>query len=203
MRKMTMFVAIAWILTVGAGMGWPQDTPWTFDPAHTSVTFTIQHILAKVVGTFDDIQGKVVFDPAHPEKGSLEVSIPVGSINTRVAQRDDHLRSPDFFDAAKYPVMTFVSREIRPGQEPGRFIARGVLTIKNVSRPLDLPFAFLGIRPDPFDPKREIAGFEAHVSLDRLEFGVGNGEFFRKGLIGKDVDVSIYVEMEREKSPSN
>ncbi|MEJ5365399.1 MAG: YceI family protein [Desulfosoma sp.] len=203
MRKTTMILTIAWILTVGAGMGWAQDNPWNFDPAHTSVTFTVQHVLAKVVGTFDDIQGKVVFDPAHPEKGSVEVSIPVSSINTRVGQRDDHLRSPDFFDAAKYPVMTFVSREIRSGGEPGRFVARGILTIKNVSRPLDLPFAFLGLRPDPFDPKREIAGFEAHVSLDRLEFGVGNGEFFRKGLIGKEVDVSIYLEMEREKSPSN
>lgn len=203
MRKIAVLGTIAWILTMGMGTAWAQGTPWSFDPAHTAVTFSIRHVLAKVMGTFDEIQGKVVFDPAHPEKGSLEVIIPVSSINTRVVQRDDHLRSPDFFDAAKYPVMTFVSKEIRPGKEPDRFIARGTLTIKDVSRPLDLPFTFLGIRPDPFDAKKEIAGFEAHVSLDRLEFGVGNGDFFRKGLIGKDVEVSIYLEMEREKNPAD
>ncbi|MEJ5348284.1 MAG: YceI family protein [Desulfosoma sp.] len=175
---------------------------WTFDPSHTSVTFTIQHILAKVAGTFDDVQGYVVFDPAQPEKGSVHVTIPVRSINTRVDKRDAHLRSPDFFDAEKYPVMTFMSSQIVPGNDSKTFVARGTLTIKNISRPLDLPFVYLGTRPHPFDASKEIIGFEAQTIIDRLEFGVGNGQFFRQGLIGKDVFVAIFVEMLREREES-
>ncbi len=188
-----MVYSAGWNATAAYGMA------WTFDPSHTSVTFTIQHILAKVAGTFDEVQGHVVFDPAQPEKGSVEVTIPVRSINTRVEKRDAHLRSPDFFDAEKYPVMTFVSSQILPGNNSKEFVARGTLTIKNISRPLDLPFVYLGTRPHPFDASEEIIGFEAQTNIDRLEFGVGNGEFFRQGLIGKDVHVAIYVEMLREK----
>jgi len=198
-KKTLAALATIWFVA-GASQTWAaQHTPWAFDPHHTSVTLTIQHIVAKVLGTFDDVQGQVIFDPEQPDKGSVEVTIPVKSINTRVEKRDAHLRSADFFDVEKYPVMTFVSRQILPQNTPGRFIARGTLTIKNISRPMDLPFTYQGTRPHPMDPSKEVIGFEAHAVIDRLEFGVGNGEFFRRGLIGKDVEIAIYVEMLRDK----
>ncbi len=200
MSKKRLALAAAWILLTFQGMAAAGNHAWTFDPPHTTVAFTIQHILAKVAGTFDEVNGSVMFDPSQPEKGFVEVTIPVKSLNTRVEKRDAHLLSEEFFDAEKYPVLTFVSREILRGDTPGRFIARGTLTIKNVSRPLDLPFTFFGTRSHPFDATKEIAGFEAHLMIDRLAFGVGNGEFFRKGLIGKDVDIAVYVEMIREKT---
>lgn len=200
MKKTLAAFAATWIIMASSMLGAGQHGVWTFDPDHTSVSFTIRHILAKVIGTFDEVRGQVVFDPTQPDKGSIEVTIPVKSINTRVEKRDDHLRSADFFDVDKYPLMTFTSRQIVSQNTPGRFIARGTLTIKNVSRPLDLPFEYLGTRAHPFDPTKEIIGFEAHATIDRLEFGVGNGEFFQKGLIGKDVDIVIYVEMVRDKA---
>lgn len=199
-------ILATWMMTaMVCGAGWTaaaqQDGPWSFDPSHTSVTFTIQHILAKVAGTFDEVQGQVVFDPAQPEKGAVKVVIPVASINTRVEQRDAHLRSSDFFDAEKFPVMTFMSTHILPGKTSADFIAHGTLTIKNISRPLDLPFTYLGAKVHPMDPSKEIIGFEAHATIDRLEFGVGNGQFFQKGLIGKEAFVAIYVEMLRDRAP--
>ncbi|MBC7360503.1 MAG: YceI family protein [Desulfacinum sp.] len=202
MGKRILVMALVCYMIAQAGLGWSQDRAWTFDPAHTSLTFTIRHVLAKVAGTFDEIQGEVVFDPSHPEQAKMEVRIPVRSINTRVERRDAHLRSPDFFDTERYPWITFASHEVRSGKNVNEFLARGTLTIKNVSRSLDLPFIFLGVQTDPFDPNKEIAGFEGHVTLDRLEFGVGNGEFFRKGLMGKEVDVAIYLEMVRGKNPA-
>ncbi len=201
MGKRILVMALVCYMIAQAGLGWSQDRAWTFDPAHTSLTFTIRHVLAKVAGTFDEIQGRWSSIPRTRNRRNGS-SYPVRSINTRVERRDAHLRSPDFFDTERYPWITFASHEVRSGKNVNEFLARGTLTIKNVSRSLDLPFIFLGVQTDPFDPNKEIAGFEGHVTLDRLEFGVGNGEFFRKGLMGKEVDVAIYLEMVRGKNPA-
>ncbi|ROQ93283.1 YceI family protein [Desulfosoma caldarium] len=198
-KKLAIWLALCVIWGAGWNAAAAQGEAWSFDPFHSSVTFTIRHILAKVAGTFDEVQGHMVFDPARPEAGAVTVTIPVNSINTRVEKRDAHLRSSDFFDAEKYPVMTFESTQILSGKSTTDFIARGTLTIKNVRRPLDLPFRYLGSTVHPMDPSKEIIGFEAHTTIDRLEFGVGNGEFFQKGLIGKEVSIAIYVEMLRDR----
>jgi polyisoprenoid-binding protein YceI len=88
---------------------------WNLDPVHTNFYFDVRHTYAEVRGQFGDFTGDVYFDPANPEKSRFAFFIRVDSVDTRVGKRDTHLRSPDFFDAARYPLMTFKSSSVSPG----------------------------------------------------------------------------------------
>jgi polyisoprenoid-binding protein YceI len=122
----------------------------------------------------------------------------VKSINTNNGKRDGHLQSKDFFDAKKYPEMTFTSQSITHRQG-NAYAVTGTMKIKDVSKPVELPFTFFGTQQNPFNAKQEVAGFEAHLTIDRLEYGVGNGKFFEMGVVGKDVDVLLSLEATRNK----
>lgn len=193
MRKCAYFLAIftaAAILWAGPA----SARTWQIDPPHCAVAFKIKHILALVPGQFRQFDGTIRFDPVDLAGSSIDVTIEVAGIDTGVKQRDDHLRSPDFFDAKKFPQMRFVSKKI-VGAGGNRFTAQGTLTMKGVSKEVDLPFTFLGMRPSPMDPKTLVAGFDAALTIDRLVFGVGSGKFYKMGVVGKDVAVSIHLEL--------
>ncbi|MFH1035942.1 MAG: YceI family protein [Pseudomonadota bacterium] len=171
---------------------------WQIDPPHCYVGFFIKHILAPVQGVFNSFAGEIVFDPDDPAASRVDVAIEVKSLETRNPQRNAHLMSDEFFDAANYPSMRFVSQDIQAlGQ--GQFVAHGSLTIKDVTKPVDLPFTFLGRVTSPMNPKLEVAGFSARLDLDRLAYGVGNGKYYRMGATGKDVEVVINLELTRTK----
>ncbi|MFP5221565.1 MAG: YceI family protein [Acidobacteriota bacterium] len=171
-------------------------TDWSFDPPHCSVMFFVKHVLAKVPGRFDSYTGTVRFDPANLGGSSIDVSVDMGSVNTGIAQRDEHLRSPDFFDAARYPRMRFASQRIisKGGNE---YVAEGDLTIKDVTRRIQLPFTYLGTKPSPMEQGKQIAGFEAHFSVNMLEYHVGDGKFQKMGALGDMADIVINLEMVR------
>ena len=120
----------------------------------------------------------------------------VKSVNTNNGKRDGHLQSGDFFDAKKYPEMTFESQSITRKQGD-QYSVTGVMKIKDVSKTLELPFTFFGSKPNPFNPKQEVAGFEARMTIDRIAYHVGNGNFLKMGVVGKDVDVLISLEATR------
>lgn len=169
---------------------------WSFDPPHCSVMFFVKHILAKVPGRFDSYTGTVRFDPANPGGSSIDVSVDMASVNTGIAQRDEHLRSPDFFDAARYPRMRFVSQRIM-SKGGNAYVAEGDLTIKDVTRRIQLPFTYLGTKPSPMEQGKQIAGFEANFSINMLEYHVGDGKFQKMGALGEMVDIVINLEMIR------
>lgn len=178
----------------GAKAGPAPD--WAFDQPHCSVMFFVKHILAKVPGRFDSYSGTVRFDPANLGGSSIDVSVAMGSVDTGIAKRDEHLKSPDFFDAAKYPGMWFVSQRIisKGGDE---YLAEGDLTIKDVTKRIQLPFTYLGTKPSPMEQGKQVAGFEARFSINMLEYHVGDGKFQKMGVLGDTAEIVINLEMTR------
>lgn len=171
---------------------------WQFDPNHGEIVFKVQHVLGFVTGIFEKYNGTVRFDPNDLSGSSIDVTIEVDSLDTRVPKRDNHLRSKDFFEVKKYPTITFVSNEIR-NTGGNRYIAKGQLTMKGVTKTIELPFTFLGIVDNPFEKNMEIAGFDARHTIDRLEYNVGDGKYYKQGVVGKDVEISLRLEMLRKK----
>lgn len=171
---------------------------WEIDPPHCYVGFYVKHILAPVQGVFNRFTGDIIFDPDNLATSRVDVTIDVASLDTRNAQRNAHLMTDEFFDVAKFPRMRFVSKSIE-ALGPGKFVAHGALTIKDVTREIDLPFTFLGQVTSPMNSSLQVAGFMARLSLDRLEYGVGNGKYYHMGVVGKDVEIVINLELTRVK----
>ena len=174
------------------------DSEWKLDPAHTGIYFEIDHIYSATRGFFEDFEGKVVFDPDNLDGSSFDFKVKVKSINTGNTKRDGHLESKDFFNVRKYPYMSFKSTTIKQ-VEGNQYVVDGAMTIKDVSKNVSIPFTFFGIKPNPFDKGGEVAGFEAKMTIDRLEYNVGNGKYYEMGTIGKDVEVLISFEALRKK----
>ena len=170
---------------------------WNIDPVHTNFYFDVKHTYATVRGQFMDFTGDVNFDPNNPGKGKFDFVIKVDSVDTRIGKRDTHLRSPDFFDAAKYPVMTFKSSKVSQAGE-NNYIVEGTLTIKDVSKDLALEFAYHGQKENPLKKGEIVAGLDAKLTIDRLAYRVGDGKFYKMGVVGKDVDILFTLELLRD-----
>ena len=142
---------------------------YVLDPAHTTFSFVTRHaMVTKVRGSFQEFEGQAVVDGAYPENTKLEVTINTGSVDTRSADRDAHLRSGDFFDAEQFPTMTFVGTDFSIA---GNVVnVTGDLTIKDVTKPVTFPLEFEGSAKDPFGNIR--VGFEGSTQILRSDFGL-------------------------------
>lgn len=173
-------------------------TQWRIDPAHTNVEFAVKHMMITTVrGRFTEVDGTVTHDDTTPANSRLEVSIKAASIDTRVDQRDAHLRSPDFLDVEKYPEITFRSTRVeRTGNE--RLRIAGDLTIHGVTRPIMLDVKEEGRGKDPWGGER--AGFSATTTIDRSEYGLVWNQALEHGgwLVGQDVKITIDAELVRQ-----
>lgn len=141
---------------------------WTVDPVHSEVAFTVRHMMvSKVRGRFTDFEGRLrVADTVLDS--SVEASISLDSVNTHNEQRDNHIRSADFFEVDKYPTMTYRSTGVRPDGD--RFVISGELSLHGVTRPVELSTEFVGVTKDPFGGTR--AGFSASTEINRRDFGI-------------------------------
>ncbi len=167
---------------------------WTLDPAHTRIGFVARHaMVTKVRGAFNEFEGTATIDGANPANSHVEVTISASSIDTRNAQRDEHLRSNDFLAMQEYPKITFSSTGVRPVDDT-TFEVTGDLTIKGVTNPVTIPFTFEGAAKDPFGNLR--AGFEGSVAINRKDYGVT----WNAALEGGGVLVSDRVVLEFEVS---
>lgn len=165
------------------------------DADHTTVAFQVRHLFTNVQGRFDRFEGTIEFDPAKPEATKVEGTIDAASINTNVEQRDKHLRSDDFFDVEKFPKISFVSTgtaAIDASKKSGKL--QGKLTIRGVEKPVTLDVTYLGAGKDPWGNQR--AGFSAHTTIDRKDFGLAWNETLESGglLVGDEVKISIDAE---------
>ncbi|GAC1449291.1 MAG: YceI family protein [Pseudarthrobacter sp.] len=143
---------------------------WRFDPAHTRIGFSTRHaMVTKVRGAFNDVEGTINVDPDAPERSAVKLTIKVASIDTRNADRDQHLRTNDFFDAPNYPEITFESDRVDQVDE-GHFIVSGSVTIRGVTREVSIPIDFMGVERDPMGNLR--AGFEGSRRINRQDFGL-------------------------------
>jgi polyisoprenoid-binding protein YceI len=163
---------------------------WKLDAAHSSVNVSARHMMVTTVrGRLDVADATIAFDPEHPERGSVEARIAAASIDTGVAQRDEHLRSPDFLDAGQHPFITFRSTRIEPAGD--RYRIHGDLAIRGVSRPVILDAEIAGVVADMRGGQR--AAFSARTRIDREAWGLNWNVALEAGgwLVGKDLEVEI------------
>ncbi|MGA2119899.1 MAG: YceI family protein [Bryobacteraceae bacterium] len=168
---------------------------WTFDTVHSSLAFSVRHLMiSKVKGRFDKWSGTLELDDADPTASRISIRIEAASVNTQEQQRDDHLRSVDFFDAGNYPEISFDSTGVKKLSEQN-YIVTGNLGIRGVSREVQVEVEVLGRARDPWGGVR--AGFSATTSIDRKDFGlVFNVPLDGGGvLVGEKVEIVAELEV--------
>jgi len=168
---------------------------WQIDPAHSNVSFSVRHMMvSNVRGEFTKVSGTVEGDEKTPAQAVITATIDATSINTREAKRDDHLKSPDFLDVAKYPTIIFKSKKIEPSGS-GQFKVTGDLTLHGVTKEvvLDVSDVTAPIK-DPMGKTR--AGAQASTKIDRKDFGINWSKVIDGGglMVGDEVAISVDVE---------
>jgi polyisoprenoid-binding protein YceI len=167
---------------------------YKIDPAHSRIGFAVRHLeINWVEGRFKDFEGTVHYDGKDVTKSSVEFTAKVASIDTEVEARDKHLRTADFFEVEKYPTMTFRSTRVeRKGKDA--FLLHGDLTLKGVTKPVQLPFSIAGAVKDPWGNTR--FGVEAQTKINRRDFGINYGNAFAGGGldVGNEVTISLRLE---------
>jgi polyisoprenoid-binding protein YceI len=170
-------------------------TAWRIDPSHSHVEFAVRHLMISTVkGRFADVSGTLIGDETNPENASIDITIPVGGIDTHERQRDAHLRSADFFDAERHPDITFRSTRIdRAGSDT--YTVTGDLTIRGVSRPITLTVHAGGRGRDPWGGER--VGYTATTRINRKDFGLNWNQALETGgvLVGDQVAISVELEL--------
>jgi polyisoprenoid-binding protein YceI len=173
---------------------------WEIDSAHSGIHFSVRHmVISKVRGQFARWSATVLAEDGKFDGASVEALIDVSSIETGVADRDTHLKSPDFFDAAKYPELTFKGKRTESAVGE-RFKVVGDLTIKGVTREVTLDVEFAGRTKDPWGNER--AGFAAKTSIERKEFGLTWNQLLETGGMVVSDRVEIEIEVEAVKQTS-
>lgn len=165
------------------------------DPAHVHVGFAAKHLMiATVRGQFSTVTGQVQFNEAKPSASKVSVTIDTHSLDTREPRRDAHLKSADFLEVEKFPVITFESTRIE-GDVAGSFTLTGQLTIRGVTRPISLQVNREGTVRDPWGGTR--TGYAAHGKLKRSEFGLTWNQALETGgvVVGDEVAISIELEL--------
>lgn len=190
-RFITFFAALA-MLTVPT---LATATTWHIDPEHSSTGFKVRHLMvSNVKGTFGKLQGTVQVDDQDITRSSVNVTIDTASIDTGVAKRDTHLRSPDFLDVAKYPTMTFVSTKVARNGNNGLKVS-GNLTLHGVTRPVILDVE--GLAPESKDPWGNYRrGASATAKIDRKDFGLTWNKILETGGVAVGDEVQILIEVE-------
>lgn len=166
---------------------------YNLDPSHSRVGFVARHaMIAKVRGAFNEVAGTATIDGANPSASALDVTIQTASVDTRDANRDSHLASPDFFDAAQYPTITFKATDFAVTDDQTVEVT-GDLTIKDRTLPVVVPFTFEGVATDPFGNER--AGFEGQVTINRKDWGLTWNAALETGgvLVGDKVTLELEV----------
>ncbi len=163
----------------------------------------MKHFFTPVTGTFGSYDVEFRFDRGNPANSTVKVSIDVASVDTNNERRDNHLRSGDFFNAEAHPTMTFESTAVRQ-VAADQLVATGDLTIKGITREVELPITILGITDLPAEMQEmlggvtQVASFEAGTKLDRREFEVGVANWAQTVIVGGEVEVSINLEANRK-----
>ncbi len=171
---------------------------WQIDSAHSQIQFSVRHMMiSNVRGRFENFTGVVEFNEQDPTRSSVDVQIEAASINTREAQRDGHLKSPDFLNADKYPYLTFKSKRIeKTDATHSRMI--GVLTIRDIAKEVVLDVEYSGQAKSPWGTTS--AGFSATAKINRKDWGLTWNQALETGgvLVGDEVNVNIELEIVKQ-----
>jgi polyisoprenoid-binding protein YceI len=170
------------------------NTKWALDPAHSSVDFSVRHMMiAKVKGSFNSFNATIEADPSDLTTANIEFTVDLASIDTRNEDRDNHLRSADFFDVENNPTMTFTATSIVKTDE-GEYDVTGDLTLRGVTRPETFVVTYEGTGKDPWG--NEKVGFNAEGKIKRSEYGLTWNAALETGgvLVGDEIKVSLEIQ---------
>jgi len=198
LNKLTTLLAVSIFAVSSLAMVKFAATSWTIDKAHSAVNFKVTHFFTPVNGEFKDYEATVNFDPENLEESMIDVKIMVNSIDTENERRDGHLKTADFFNAEKWPHITFKSDNIEKTGD-NQFVANGKLTIKDVTKDVALPFTLLGVMDNPMKEGTLVAGIKASTVLDRTDYKVGTGDWASDAVIGDEVTVDLNLELNADK----
>jgi polyisoprenoid-binding protein YceI len=190
------FAALSLVFVAGSLIAQAQTSTWKIDPLHSAADFSIRHMgLSNVHGHFGNVNGTVMIDDKDFTKSSVNATVDVTTVDTGVPQRDGHLKSPDFFDVAKFPTMTFVSKKITGSGDEYHVI--GDLTMHGVTKTVDLTMDKPGKEEPGMDGKSIHRGFSATTTIHRQDFGLTWQGTLKSGdaVLGDDVKVSLDVEI--------
>ncbi len=191
--KRNLIAALAAVLAAPAALA--QTSTWKIDEAHTHSSFTVRHmVISNVRGEFGKTSGTLTLDEKDPARSKVEATIEAATIDTRVADRDNHLRSPDFFDVAKYPTLTFRSTKVERAGE-GKLKVTGDLTMRGVTKPVVLDVTGpTGEVKDPWGNLRR--GASATATLNRKDWGLVWNKLLEAGpVLGDEVKIEIETEI--------
>lgn len=192
--------ALALLTTLALGASPTRASTWEVDDTHSATSFTVRHMMvSNLRGEFGKITGTVNLDDKDISKSSVEITVDVNSINTRNAERDTHLKSPEFFDAAKFPTVTFKSTKVTQAGG-GKLKLTGDLTLHGVKK--TVTFDVEGPSPEVKDPWGNVKrGATATAKINRKEFGLSWNKTLEAGgvLIADEVTLSIDLEMNKKK----
>jgi polyisoprenoid-binding protein YceI len=176
---------------------WATPTNYAVDPVHSQITFSIRHFFSPVQGWFKTFTGNIRYDKAAPANSMVSFSVQADSISTDNARRDGHLKSPDFFDVAKYPTLTFESKKVTRGGA-NKLNVTGNMTFHGVTKAVTIPVEILGFGPGMGGA--QIGGFSTSFQLNRKDFGVTWNKAMDNGtgMLGDTVDVKVTVEAKQQ-----
>ena len=170
------------------------------DSVHSTIGFKVSHLVGNVTGNFREFKGTIEMDEKSPANSKVSAEIEAKTINTNNEKRDEHLRSKDFFEADKYPKLTFKSGKIiTSGKDKGKI--HGTLSMHGVEKEVVLEVKLNGIVKDPFNPTVERAGFSATTKIDRKDFNIVFNKVLDKGalMVGNEVEINLEIEAVEKK----
>jgi polyisoprenoid-binding protein YceI len=172
---------------------------WSADPVHSTVMYTVKHMVTPMIGVFKKYNIELTWDAAKPLEGSISATLDASSVVMGMDKLEGHLQSGDFFDTANHPEWSFKSTSIAKGKKSkagAGYIANGKLTVRGVTKDVAIPFTFLGVAESPYGKK---AGFSAEFSINRLDYGVGQGDWAGTAVVANEVKINVMLEMNAKK----
>lgn len=185
------------LLSLAPALALAAPANWNLDASHSQVGFAVRHlVISNVRGEFKKYEGKVVLDEADVTKSSVEAVIDVNSLDTRVADRDGHLKSPDFFDVAKYPSITFKSTKVAKAGKDGLTVT-GALTLHGVTKPVVLDVTTTPEVKGLYGETRR--GFSATTKINRKDYGLTWNKLVEAGpAVGDEVTIALDLEVVKD-----
>jgi polyisoprenoid-binding protein YceI len=197
-HRTTLIYALALALLAPA-LALAGAAVYKVDTDHSGVGFTIRHFVSNVPGRFKDFDGTLKYDKQNPAASSVELTVQAASIDTDNDDRDNDLRSPNFFDVAKFPTLTFASTSVKP-KDADTLEVTGDLTIHGVTKRVTVPVEILGTVATP---RGEKAGFETSFTVNRKDYGIVWNRVLDSGgaMLGDDVKINIAIEANKQGAP--
>lgn len=171
---------------------------WNVDTVHSTIGFSVRHMMiSNVKGTFNEFDGNIELDPTDLTDASIEFTIDASSVDTRMPDRDDHLRSADFFDVENHPNLTFKATEIKKTSEDN-YDMTGDFTIRGTTKPVTFDITFEGMAKDPMSGD-EVAGFTGSTKINRKDFGLTWNTALETGgfVVSDEVKINIEIQLRK------